>query len=179
MSDTAGRLCLGDYVPAGPRLFHVGRLDAASEGLLLLTNDGALAHRLTHPSYGVAKTYLVEVRVPLAAGLGRRLRAGVDLEDGPMRVDAFRVVATSGRRVSVEVVVHEGRKRVIRRLFATAGHPVERLVRTRIGPLRLNGLAPGGMRALSGVEVHALGSVVRRAPTSEPRNSFIDKRMKR
>jgi 23S rRNA pseudouridine2605 synthase len=156
MSDPSGRPCVGDFVPASPRLFHVGRLDAQSEGLLLLTNDGDLAYRLTHPSFGVPKTYLAEARGPVRADLARRLRAGVHLADGPVRVEHFRVVGSTGRRVSVELVVHEGRKHVVRRLLAAVGHPVERLVRTRIGPIGLADLPPGRRRQLSVTQVRAL-----------------------
>ncbi|MBO0871421.1 MAG: rRNA pseudouridine synthase, partial [Micromonosporaceae bacterium] len=125
MADERGRTALGNYLDRVPqRVFHVGRLDAESEGLLLLTNDGALAHRLTHPSYGVAKTYLAEVRGPLPRGVGRRLTAGVELDDGPARADSFRVVDSVPGRVLVEVVLHEGRKHIVRRLLAEVGHPV-------------------------------------------------------
>jgi 23S rRNA pseudouridine2605 synthase len=162
MSDPYGRPCIGDFVPDQPRQFHVGRLDAATEGLLLLTNDGALAHRLLHPSYGVAKTYLAEVRGPVPAGLARQLSDGVELDDGPARVEHFRVVATSGRRVSVELVIHEGRKHVVRRLLAAVEHPVERLVRTQIGPQALGDLRPGRSRRLSTAEVRVLDAATQR-----------------
>jgi 23S rRNA pseudouridine2605 synthase len=158
MSDSSTRPCVGDFVGAEPRLFHVGRLDAGSEGLLLLTNDGTLAHRLTHPSYGVAKTYLAEVRGPLRAGVGRQLRHGVELGDGLVRVDGFRVADRSGRRLSVELVLHEGRKHVVRRLLEAVGYPVQRLVRTRIGPLTLGDLPPGHVRRLTGAQVRELAA---------------------
>src|SRR5919204_5612588 len=107
MSDDRGRPCVGDLVEhrvrGNKKLFHVGRLDADSEGLLLLTNDGELAHRLMHPSYEVLKTYLAQVPGPIPRGLGRRLRSGVQLSDGPGRVDSFRVVQTEGTRALVEV----------------------------------------------------------------------------
>jgi 23S rRNA pseudouridine2605 synthase len=157
MSDAKGRPTVGDYVTDRPeRLFHVGRLDADSEGLLLLTNDGELAHRLTHPSYSVAKTYLAEVSGPIPRDLGKRLRAGVELDDGRVEVDEFRVLDVAGRRALVEVVIHEGRKHVVRRLLAAAGHPVSRLVRTAIGPVRLGHLRAGTLRRLSPKEVSAL-----------------------
>ena len=157
MSDPEGRPNLGDYVAGRrERLFHVGRLDAETEGLILLTNDGDLAHRLTHPSFGVAKTYLAEVVGPLKRGLGKELRAGVELDDGPVTVDGFRPVGRSGARVLVEVVLHEGRKHVVRRLLEAAGHPVERLVRTEIGPVKLGELRPGNTRALTSDEVARL-----------------------
>jgi 23S rRNA pseudouridine2605 synthase len=157
MSDPEGRPTVGDYVAdRRDRLFHVGRLDVESEGLLLLTNDGELGHRITHPSYGVAKTYLAEVIGPVAKGVGKRLRAGVELEDGPVSVDSFRLVSATGKRVMVEVVIHEGRKHVVRRLLAEVDHPVQRLVRTRIGPLELGDLRPGKLRRLGTAEVGGL-----------------------
>jgi 23S rRNA pseudouridine2605 synthase len=157
MSDAKGRPTVGDYVADRPeRLFHVGRLDADSEGLLLLTNDGELAHRLTHPSYSVVKTYLAEVSGPIPRDLGKRLRAGVELDDGRVDVDQFRVLDTAGGRALVEVVIHEGRKHVVRRLLAATGHPVSRLVRTAIGPVRLGHLRAGTLRRLSPKEVGAL-----------------------
>lgn len=157
MSDSRGRPTVGDLVAdRAQRLFHVGRLDGDSEGLLLLTNDGELAHRLMHPSFGVAKTYLATVPGPLARSVGRRLREGVQLEDGPVRVDRFRVVQSEGARAIVEVVLHEGRKHIVRRLLAEVGHPVQRLVRTAIGPVRLGNLRAGAIRELSRSELAAL-----------------------
>jgi len=154
MSDPQGRPSLGDYVAGRrERLFHVGRLDAETEGLILLTNDGDLAHRLAHPSYAVPKTYLAEVPGPLARDVGRQLRAGVELDDGVVAVDSFRVVGRSGVRVMVELVLHEGRKHVVRRLLDAVGNPVERLVRTEIGPITLGDLRPGRTRMLTHDEV--------------------------
>jgi 23S rRNA pseudouridine2605 synthase len=137
MSDSRGRPTVGDLVAdRGQRLFHVGRLDGDTEGLLLLTNDGELAHRLMHPAFGVAKTYLATVAGPVPKQVGRRLRAGVELDDGPVTVDSFRVVQTQGGRAIVEVVLHEGRNHIVRRLLAEVGHPVQRLVGQRAGTLR-------------------------------------------
>jgi len=159
MSDPQGRSTLADFVADRPqRLFHVGRLDADSEGLILLTNDGPLAHHLTHPSFEVGKTYLAEVTGPVRASVGRRLSSGVDLEDGPVRVDSFRVVNAVGRRVSVELKLHEGRNHLVRRLLAEVGHPVSRLVRTAIGPVQLGGLRVGTVRRLSAAELGLLYS---------------------
>jgi len=164
MTDDRGRRTVGDLVADRPeRLFHVGRLDADSEGLLLLTNDGDLAHRLMHPSFGVAKTYLATVPAPIGRGVAKRLRDGVDLEDGPVRADSFRVVQTAGDRAIVEVVLHEGRKHIVRRLLDAVGHPVQRLVRTTIGPVRLDGLRAGALRELSRDELSELHRLVDKA----------------
>jgi 23S rRNA pseudouridine2605 synthase len=157
MSDPQGRPNLGDLVAnREERLFHVGRLDADTEGLILLTNDGQLAHRLSHPSYEVPKTYLVEVAGPVPRDLGKRLRAGLELEDGPAKVDSFKVVDARPGKALLEIVLHDGRNRVVRRLLAAAGHPVEQLVRTRVGPIRLGDLRSGRTRVLGQAEVGAL-----------------------
>jgi 23S rRNA pseudouridine2605 synthase len=157
MNDPEGRPDLTGYVRGRrERLFHVGRLDVDTEGLILLTNDGELAHRLAHPSYEVLKTYVAEVPGPVAPALGRELRAGIELDDGPVRVDSFRVVGRSGTRVMVEVVLHEGRKHIVRRLLETVGHPVKRLVRTHVGPVAMGELRPGNTRSLTKAEVAAL-----------------------
>jgi 23S rRNA pseudouridine2605 synthase len=157
MADEKGRAALADYLGSlTERVYHVGRLDADSEGLLVLTNDGWLAHRLMHPSYGVPRTYLAEVAGPIPRNLGRRLMAGVELSDGPASVDAFRVVDMLGSKAIVEVTLHEGRKHIVRRLLDEVGHPVSRLVRTAIGPIRLGDLRPGRTRRLTPAEVGAL-----------------------
>ena len=159
MWDENGRRCVGDVVlekAEGQRLFHVGRLDAATEGLLLLTNDGELANRLMHPSYEVPKTYLAEIRTPIAKDLGQILRAGLDLDDGPAAVDSFRVVDRAGSRVMVEVVLHEGRKHIVRRLFDAVEKPVSRLVRTAVGDVTLGDQRPGTLRKLGKDEVGSL-----------------------
>jgi len=157
MSDPRGRPSLADFVADRPqRLFHVGRLDADSEGLILLTNDGPLAHRLTHPSFSVRKTYLAEVTGPVPASLARRLCSGVELEDGPVRVDTFRIMDAVGRRVSVELTLHEGRNHLVRRLLAEVGHPVSRLVRTAVGSVHLGGLRVGTVRRLASTELGQL-----------------------
>jgi 23S rRNA pseudouridine2605 synthase len=161
MSDSRGRQTVGDLVADIPhRLFHVGRLDADSEGLLLLTNDGELAHRLMHPAFEVVKTYLATVNAPVGRAVGRQLTQGVDLEDGRVAVDAFRVVDTSGQRAIVEIALHEGRKHIVRRLLAQVGHPVQRLVRTSIGPVHLGGLRAGQLRPLDQAELGALHQLV-------------------
>lgn len=156
MSDEHGRPCVGDYAPPGTRVFHVGRLDAETEGLLVLTNDGDLANRISHPSHGMTKTYLADVAGEVRPETVKQVRDGVDLEDGPVAVDSFRVIQHSGGRTLVEVVLHEGRNRIVRRLLDAVGHPVERLVRTRLGPLSLGRLKPGTVRELSQSELSAL-----------------------
>jgi len=154
MSDARGRRTVGDLVgERAERLFHVGRLDADSEGLLLLTNDGQLAHQLMHPSFGVLKTYLATVPAPVGKQVARQLRAGVTLEDGPVSVDGFRIVQQQSGQAIVEVVLHEGRKHIVRRLLAEVGHPVSRLVRTRIGPVHLGGQRAGTLRPLTRTEI--------------------------
>jgi 23S rRNA pseudouridine2605 synthase len=161
MSDPEGRPCVGDYlIDRRERLFHVGRLDTDTEGLLLLTNDGDLGHRLAHPSYGVPKTYLAEILGPVPRDLGRRLRAGVELEDGPASVDSFKVVDSAVNKALVEVVLHEGRKHVVRRLLAEVGHPVQRLVRVKVGDVTLGDLRPGRMRPLNSRELAGLFAAV-------------------
>ncbi len=161
MSDDRGRRTIADLVAdRSERLFHVGRLDYETEGLILLTNDGELAHRLAHPRYGVLKTYLAEVRGPVPRDLARRLTTGVELEDGTVIADRFRVVEQAGSRVLVEITLHEGRKHVVRRMLAEVGHPVSRLVRTRVGPVSLGALRPGTSRRLSTHEVGNLYAAV-------------------
>ncbi|MFQ6172387.1 pseudouridine synthase [Oryzobacter sp. R7] len=157
MSDELGRVDIGDFVAnRKERLFHVGRLDADTEGLLLLTNDGDLAHRLQHPRYGVLKTYLAQIPGPVARDLGKRLREGIELEDGPVAVDSFRIVDHAPGKALVEVVLHEGRKHIVRRMLAEVGHPVITLVRTQVGPIHLGDTKPGKWRNLSTAEVAAL-----------------------
>lgn len=161
MADPQGRPSLADYVAdREERLFHVGRLDVDTEGLILLTNDGELANRLTHPSFEVPKTYLVEVAGPLARDVGRRLLAGVELDDGIATVDSFKVVDARPGKALVEIVLHDGRNRVVRRLFDAVGHPVEQLVRVRVGPIRLGDLRTGRTRVLNPAEVASLMQAV-------------------
>jgi 23S rRNA pseudouridine2605 synthase len=161
MSDPEGRPTVGDLIEQRTdRLFHVGRLDADTEGLLLLTNDGDLSHRLTHPSYEVPKTYLAEVIGPVARDVGRRLKGGIELEDGIAKVDEFRLVSSSGNRVMLELVLHEGRKHIVRRLLEEVGHPVQRLLRTTIGPVHLGDMRAGKMRPLTAQELSALFAAV-------------------
>jgi len=151
-SDPQGRRTVVELVPDEPRVYPVGRLDVATEGLLLLTNDGDLAHRLTHPSHGVEKEYLVEVEGAVAGGALRRLREGVALDDG---VTAPAKVSQPSPGV-LRITIHEGRNRQVRRMCEAVGHPVTRLVRVRVGPLRDAALRPGEWRELDPQEVKHL-----------------------
>ncbi len=161
MSDELGRPHLGEMVQdRTERLFHVGRLDQESEGLILLTNDGDLAHRLTHPSFGVSKTYMAEVPGPIPRDLGRRLKKGIELEDGPASVDEFEIVDQHNGRAVLRIVLHEGRKHIVRRMLDEAGHPVSRLVRTQVGEVQLGHQRPGTVRKLNAVEVALLYKAV-------------------
>jgi 23S rRNA pseudouridine2605 synthase len=157
MSDPEGRRCLGDLVADRPeRLFHVGRLDTDTEGLILLTNDGDFAQRVAHPSYELDKTYVAEVDGILSRATVGRLREGVVLEDGPVEVSSCRVVSTQADRSIVELVIHEGRNRIVRRLLAEVGHPVRRLTRTAVGPVQVRGLRRGELRELTRDELGVL-----------------------
>ncbi|RBY87923.1 pseudouridine synthase [Blastococcus sp. TF02A-30] len=161
MSDDRARPTVGDMIgDLAPGLVHVGRLDQDTEGLLLVTNDGELAHRLAHPSYGVRKTYLAQVSGSIPRDLHRRLRAGVELEDGPVKVDSFKVVDTHAGQSVVEVVLHEGRKHIVRRLLAHVGLPVSRLTRTAVGPIELRAMRSGTIRKLTRGEVGTLEELV-------------------
>ena len=157
MSDQEGRPCLGDLVKnRSDRLYHVGRLDTESEGLILLTNDGELANRVSHPSYQVIKTYLVTIEGRLKPQVAATLRGGVSLEDGLAQVDRLKVVDSIPGSSLLEIDIHSGRNRIIRRLFEAVGYPVTRLVRTSVGPIRLGDLKPGRSRVLNSSEVAAL-----------------------
>ncbi len=151
-SDPEGRRTVVQLVPAEPRVFPVGRLDAGTEGLLLLTNDGDLTHHLTHPRFGVDKEYLAHVEGQPSPADVRRLREGVELEDGRTSPARVALVAPDMLRI----VIHEGRNRQVRRMCDAVGHPVRRLVRTRIGPLTDRRLAPGEWRPLTPAEVRSL-----------------------
>jgi 23S rRNA pseudouridine2605 synthase len=173
MRDPQGRPDLRSLLPSEDdvRVFPVGRLDLDSEGLLLVTNDGALTERLTHPRYGIEKEYLVEVLgspTPKHLGLIRR---GVELADGPAKAKSARIVDARGGRGQLSLVMTEGRKREVRRLLADVGLPVTRLLRVRIGPITLGGLKPGGIRELSADEVLALSRMVEKAERRLRRSS--------
>ena len=157
MSDPEGRRTLSDFVQDRPeRLFHVGRLDTDTEGLILLTNDGDFAHRMAHPSYEMDKTYVAEVPGPVSRATVAKVLGGVELEDGPVSVSSFKVVSSHADKAIVELVIHEGRNRIVRRLLDSVGHPVKRLTRTAIGPVRLTGLRRGELRELTRDELGTL-----------------------
>ncbi|MCR1780998.1 rRNA pseudouridine synthase [Nocardioides carbamazepini] len=166
MSDPQGRPTLTDVVASwrpgdeALRLFHVGRLDTDTSGLLLLTNDGDFAHRMAHPSFEVEKTYVAEVAGRLAKGTVADLLAGVTLDDGPVEVRRARVIDTSADKSIIELVIHEGRNRIVRRLLDQVGHPVRQLSRTRFGPIELGTLRSGALRELSDDELGQLLELV-------------------
>jgi pseudouridine synthase len=160
MRDPQGRPDIRGFLPPdGPRVFPVGRLDRDSEGLLLLTNDGELGNHLLHPRYAVEKEYLAEVDGAPTSRQIAAIRRGVELADGLAKPASARIVATSGPRGALRLVMTEGRKREVRRLLAAVGLPVMRLVRLRIGPVKLGSLEPGAVRELSTEEIHALARV--------------------
>ncbi|MCL1841365.1 MAG: rRNA pseudouridine synthase [Propionibacteriaceae bacterium] len=160
MEDDQGRPTLASYVPAKQRLFHVGRLDADTQGLLLLTNDGEFANRLAHPRYEVPKTYLAQVHGLVDAKTLRHLRGTTMLDDGPVTPDEVKVVSSGASRCLVSITVHEGRNRIIRRLMDAYDHPVEQLSRTRIGPVLLGQLGVGQTRELTRDELGRLLDLV-------------------
>ena len=161
MSDPEGRRTLSDVVADRPeRLFHVGRLDTDTSGLLLLTNDGDFAQRIAHPSFEVDKTYVAEVEGEVTKATLQQLRDGVTLEDGPIAVSAAKVMTYGAGKSIVELVIHEGRNRIVRRLLDHVGHPVRQLTRTAIGPVALGQLKTGALRDLTNDE---LGDLLDRA----------------
>jgi pseudouridine synthase len=160
MSDERGRQSVAELVRAGARVFPVGRLDADTQGLLLMTNDGELAHRLTHPRWGVERVYRAEVLGALDRAAVDRLLRGVRLDDGEAKAIRVRVVAKRAERSHLEIVMGEGRKREVRRMLEAVGHPVVRLVRRAYGPIRLGTLRPGAWRELTSAEVGALKQLV-------------------
>jgi 23S rRNA pseudouridine2605 synthase len=157
MADEKGRRDLRSLLgDRQERLFHVGRLDTDTDGLIVLTNHGEFAHRLAHPSYQLSKTYVAQVEGVVKPSVGRQLLAGVELDDGPVKADAFRVISSQGNRSLVELVLHEGRNHIVRRLMDHVGHHVIRLSRTAIGPIRLGDLRSGAVRELSADELGTL-----------------------
>jgi 23S rRNA pseudouridine2605 synthase len=159
-SDPQGRPTVMDLIRSKTRVYPVGRLDADTQGLLLLTNDGELAHRLSHPRYQVPRAYLAEVRGAVSAGALRTLVSGVRLDDGPGRAVSARVVRRGKSRTQVELVLTEGRKHEVRRMMEAVGHPVLNLVRTRFGPVDVRGLKAGAIRPLTPHEVGELHKLV-------------------
>lgn len=164
MSDDMGRPCVGDIVgeklSAGQRLFHVGRLDADTEGLLLLTNDGELANRLMHPRYEVSKTYVANVLGEADRKLIQQLREGIELEDGIAKADKVSIIDANQGRSLVRLDLHEGRKHIVRRMLKEAGYPVQRLVRTKLHTVQLGEQTPGSLRALNDSELRSLYKAV-------------------
>jgi 23S rRNA pseudouridine2605 synthase len=162
MDDPQGRPTLADFLGKRRKsgLFHVGRLDIDTEGLLLLTNDGEFGQRMSHPSYEVPKTYLAEVSGELDAKAMARLRKGIELDDGPVQVDKVKLLERARSKSLVQVTLHSGRNRVVRRVFEALDHPVRKLARIAIGPLRATGLKPGELRELTHTERAALFDLV-------------------
>jgi 23S rRNA pseudouridine2605 synthase/16S rRNA pseudouridine516 synthase len=166
MQDERGRPDLSEFADRYPeRLFNVGRLDGETSGLLLLTNDGALTHVLAHPSFGVTKTYVAKVRGKMTPATLQRLLDGIDLDDGPIAADKARLLETARDSSLVEVTLHSGRNRIVRRMLDAAGHPVEELVRRSFGPLNLGSLGVGETREVTRQELGALLTIVRGSTT--------------
>jgi len=161
MDDPEGRETLSDYVDRrNVRLFHVGRLDTETEGLIILTNDGEFAHRLAHPSYEVPKTYVAQVLGQVSAHTLKRIQRGITLDDGPVRPDRVKLMQTQPDATLLQITLHEGRNRVVRRMMEAFGHPVQKLTRIAIGPVRLGRLQPGEMRDLTHEELGKLLDLV-------------------
>lgn len=161
MDDPMDRPTLAEYVPRHQRLFHVGRLDTDTDGLIILTNDGEFAHRLSHPSYEVPKTYLVDAEGLLENRTLRRLEKGVTLEDGPIKADRVKLVSRGPEHSLVQITLHSGRNRIVRRMMDSVGHPVRKLARIAIGPVRLGSLPVGQTRELTSEELGALLDMVK------------------
>lgn len=161
MEDELGRESLAQYVSdRAERLYHVGRLDHDTEGLILLTNDGELAHRLTHPSYEVPKTYIARVEGQVTRGLQKVMTQGITLKDGPVKADRFVVRESQPRNSIIEITLHSGKNRIVRRMMGEVGHPVMELVRTSFGNVALGRLKPGRTRQVAGSELSALMHMV-------------------
>ncbi len=168
LSDPQSRLTLADFVAGRrERLFHVGRLDTDTEGLLIMTNDGEFAHRLAHPSYEIPKTYLAEVSGVVSRATLRRLRAGIELDDGPVKPNAVKLISTAADRSLIKITLHEGRQHIVRRTMEAVGHPVRRLSRIGIGPVRLGDLSVGELRDLTQEELGALLDLTSRNPAHQ------------
>ncbi len=161
MDDPEGRTTLADYTPPRTsRLFHVGRLDTQTEGLIVLTNDGEFAHRLAHPSYEVKKTYVAEVAGIVDNKVIRRLEKGIRLDDGPVKPDQVKLLSNTESKSLVRITLHEGRNHIVRRMMEAVGHPVDRLSRIGIGPIRLGQLPVGETRELTRDELGKLLDIV-------------------
>lgn len=171
VDDPQGRPTVVELIPATSRVYPAGRLDADSEGLMVLTNDGDLTLRITHPRYGVHKTYVVLVAGTVEPATLRRLMGGVQLDDGPASAVTARLLDQSDGRSLVELTMGEGRKRIVRRMFAEVGHPVERLVRTAIGPIRDGSLKPGAHRTLTIAEIRSLYAAGREVADGRDQNT--------
>jgi 23S rRNA pseudouridine2605 synthase len=170
LADPQGRRTLADFVPVRRgRLFHVGRLDTDTEGLLIMTNDGEFAHRLAHPSYQIPKTYLAEVAGVVGSPTIRQLRDGIELDDGPVKPSKVTLVASGHDRSLIKITLHEGRNHVVRRTMEAVGHPVRRLSRIGIGPVRLGDLRIGALRDLTQEELGALLDLTSQDPESRER----------
>ena len=172
MRDPEGRRSIADYLSESQRragLVHVGRLDYETEGLLLLTNDGDLTNRLTHPSYEIPKTYLVEAAGDMAKRTAKQLERGIELDDGPIAADRCWIMGSFGGRTMVEVTLHSGRNRVVRRMFEAVGHPVRRLVRTGIGSIVIGDQPQGSLRDLGAQEIGHLKDLTAAAAERRPR----------
>ena len=161
MHDDQGRKTLADFVQEYPqRLFHVGRLDVDTEGVILLSNDGELTHRLTHPSYKIPKVYVARVEGTVTRGLGKALEKGITLEDGPIRVDQFVLKEAQRKNSIVQITLHSGRNRIVRRMMEEVGHPVMELVRMQFANITAGHLKPGQSRVIAGSELGALMHMV-------------------
>ena len=169
MADEFGRPDLSQYALRSDRIYNVGRLDADTSGLLILTNDGELANMLAHPKFGVTKTYVAKVEGQVSAQEIQKLLTGLELEDGPMKADKANLVDSNDYESLVEIVIHSGKNRVVRRMFESLGHPVKDLVRRQFGPVQLGPLKPGQTRLLSKVEVGALLKAAEGKSTRDPR----------
>lgn len=161
MHDTKKRPCIGDYLKLKEsRLYHVGRLDSETEGLIFLTNNGEFAHRLTHPSFEIPKTYIVQIKNSIDYKVGKKLTSGVELDDGIAKFDSFKIIDSFLGKTNIEVILHSGRNRIIRRMFEEVGYPIERLIRTKIGPIAIGQQKVRKIRNLSKEELGQLFSLL-------------------
>lgn len=169
MADENGRPDLSAFVDGYDRVFNVGRLDSETTGLIIMTNDGDLAHKLAHPKFGVTKTYVAMVEGVVTPAIIHKLLSGFELEDGMIKADKAHILDVSGEQSLVEIVLHSGRNRIVRRMFEFVGHPVIGLVRRQFGPIQLGPLKEGRIRELSKIEVGALLKAAEGEPKRAPR----------